>query len=115
MLGTIQRGLAVHVCARMTQHKSIHVIPPKQWLKEATGGKKGRGSLSATATVEMAAGAWWMPRMTATDCLMRLAMVISITSVTLVRCCQPKLREQLQFSINEESTYQEIRDKVLSF
>ena len=83
MLGTIQRRLAVHVCARMTQHKSIHVIPPKQWLKKVQV-KKGSGSLSATAIVEMAAGAWWMPRMTATDCLMRLAMVMAI-SITMVQ------------------------------
>ena len=46
--------------------------------------KKGSGSLSATAIVEMAAGAWWMPRMTATDCLMRLAMVMAI-SITMVQ------------------------------
>ena len=51
MLGTIQRGLAVHVCARMTQHKSIHVIPPKQWLKKLSG-EKGSGALSATAIFE---------------------------------------------------------------
>ena len=83
MLGTIQRRLAVHVCARMTQHKSIHVIPPKQWLKKLSG-EKGSGTLSATAIFEMAAGAWWMPRMTATDCLMRLAMVMAI-SITMVQ------------------------------
>jgi hypothetical protein len=35
----------------MTQHKSIHVIPPKQWLKKLQV-KKGSGSLSATAIVE---------------------------------------------------------------
>jgi len=40
---------------------------------------------------------------------------LELMSATLIRCCQPKLREQLQLSINEESTYQEIRDKVLSF
>ena len=51
MLGTIQRKLAVHVCARMTQHKSIHVIPPKQWLKKFSG-EKGGGTLSATAIFE---------------------------------------------------------------
>ena len=43
MLGTIQRKLAVHVCARMTQHKLIHVIPPEQWLEEARA--KGSGVL----------------------------------------------------------------------
>ena len=67
----------------MTQHKSIHVIPPKQWLKKLSG-EKGSGTLSATAIFEMAAGAWWMPRMTATDCLMRLAMVMAI-SITMVQ------------------------------
>ena len=40
---------------------------------------------------------------------------LELMSATLIRCCQPKLREQVQLSINEESTYQEIRDKVLSF
>eukprot|EP00435_Cladocopium_sp_Y103_P023681 s1403_g5.t1 len=40
---------------------------------------------------------------------------LELMSATLIRCCQPKLREQLQLSINEESSYQEIRDKVLSF
>ena len=40
---------------------------------------------------------------------------LELMSATLIRCCQPKLREQLQLSISEDSTYQEIRDKVLSF
>ena len=40
---------------------------------------------------------------------------LELMSTTLIRCCQPKLREQLQLSISEDSTYQEIRDKVLSF
>ena len=40
---------------------------------------------------------------------------LELMSATLIRCCQPKLREQLQLGINDESTYQEIRDKVLSF
>ena len=39
---------------------------------------------------------------------------LELMSATLIRCCQPKLREQCS-SINEESTHQEIRDKVLSF
>ena len=29
---------------------------------------------------------------------------LELMSATLIRCCQPKLREQLQLSINEEST-----------
>eukprot|EP00435_Cladocopium_sp_Y103_P029774 s3318_g7.t1 len=40
---------------------------------------------------------------------------LELMSATLIRCCQPKLREQLQLAINDESTYKEIRDKVLSF
>ena len=40
---------------------------------------------------------------------------LELMSATLIRCCQPKLREQLQLSISEDSTCQEIRDKVLSF
>jgi hypothetical protein len=35
---------------------------------------------------------------------------LELRSATLIRCCQPKVKEQLQLSINDESTYQEIRD-----
>ena len=38
---------------------------------------------------------------------------LELMSATLIRCCQPKFKKQLQLSINDGSTYQEIRDKVL--
>ena len=37
----------------------------------------------------MAAGAWWMSRMTATDCFRRLAMVMAI-SITMVQMSMDK-------------------------
>ena len=36
-----------------------------------------------------------------------------LKSATLIRCCPNKLRDHLQLSITETSTYQEIREKIM--
>ena len=38
-----------------------------------------------------------------------------LKSATLIRCCGNKLREHLQLSITESSTYKEIREKIMSY
>ena len=38
-----------------------------------------------------------------------------LKAATIIRCCAPRLREQLQLSISDSSSYREIREKVTSY
>ena len=38
-----------------------------------------------------------------------------LMAATLIRCCQPKLREQLQLAITDETSYRDIRDKITAY
>ena len=38
-----------------------------------------------------------------------------LMAATLIRCCQPNLREQLQLSITDETSYGDIRDKITAY
>ena len=38
-----------------------------------------------------------------------------LMAAMLIRCCQPKLREQLKLSINDDTSYRDIRDKITAY
>ena len=38
-----------------------------------------------------------------------------LMSATLIRCCNPRLREQIQLGISDTTTYADIRDRITSF
>ena len=38
-----------------------------------------------------------------------------LKAATLIRCCQPQLRQQLQLSITDDTNYKEIREKVTAY
>ena len=38
-----------------------------------------------------------------------------LKAATLIRCCQPRLREQLQLSITDQTDYKDIRDKITAY
>ena len=38
-----------------------------------------------------------------------------LKAATLIKCCQPRLREQLQLSITDQTDYKDIRDKITAY
>jgi len=38
-----------------------------------------------------------------------------LMAATLIKCCQPRLREQIQLSITDSTSYIDIREKITSY